>query len=30
MAPSAVMDSDSDDDNIHFGTPLEPLEEGKL
>ncbi|XP_037068932.1 G patch domain-containing protein 1-like [Pollicipes pollicipes] len=22
------MDSDSDDDNVHFGTPLEPLEEG--
>ncbi|XP_037068930.1 LOW QUALITY PROTEIN: G patch domain-containing protein 1-like [Pollicipes pollicipes] len=24
------MDSDSDDDNVHFGTPLEPLEEGKI
>ena len=27
---SAPMDSDSDDDNVHFGTPLEPLEEGKI
>ena len=25
----SAMDSDSDDDNVHFGTPLEPLEDGK-